>query len=68
MIANIDVTLDSISNILYNMAETKAEVFHDDFQIKYIRIHYFAGLLLKGYKLWQHAEKNNHLKCYSVGL
>lgn len=59
MIANIDVTLDSISNILSNMAETKAEVFHDDFQIKYIRRHYFAGLFLKGYKLWQHAEKNN---------
>lgn len=59
MIANTDVTLDSISNILSNMAETKAEVFHDDFQIKYIRRHYFAGLFLKGYKLWQHAEKNN---------
>ena len=51
MIANIDVSLDSISNILSNMAETKAEVFHDDFQIKYICIHYFAGLFLKGYKL-----------------
>ena len=68
MIASIDITLDSISNILSNTVETKAEVFRDDFQIKYIRTHYFAGLFLKGYKLWQHAEKNNHLKCYSVGL
>ena len=59
MIANIGVTLDSISNTLSNMVETKVEVFRDDFQIKYIRTHYFAGLFLKGYKLWQHAEKNN---------
>ena len=51
MIANIGVTLDSISNTLSNMVETKVEVFRDDFQIKYIRTHYFAGLFLKGYKL-----------------